>query len=230
MRVEIKSEPIVGNDNIFVSTAPYQTSFSCGLDRQFVGGILEGINYPFNEKSDSYFLRSKLCKNGPSTKLRDEGINQRSVTISSNAKASAAQNASHPRLEPVHVVQGDGTPDDATCQRYGYKPNQSDYAGCRLQLDQARQTAAREQERYNEELARYQQQVVELERQQRQDRAMRQFEGAMRLLAGQGAGGSSSTNYQAPPPPQAPTTYQTIRLPNGSQVYCTVTGSYTSCN
>ncbi len=170
-------------------------------------------------RSQKVTLQSKLANQSPDApKTKSSGVSKK------------AQNNPSATVKPVVVVQGDGTPDDATCQRYGYKPNQSDYAGCRLQLDQARQTAAREQERYNVELARYQQQVAELERQQRQDKAMRQFEGAMRLLAGQGSGGSGSPNYQAPPPPQAPTTYQTIRLPNGSQVYCTVTGSYTSCN
>ena len=187
--------------------------------------------FGYSEETSESKLRDTVCRLSPkgSQQVETQPI-PRAQPRATPTATTVKPTPDKPKPEPVVVVQGDGTPDDATCQRYGYKPNQSDYAGCRLQLDQARQTATREQERYNAELARYQQQVAELERQQRQDRAMRQFEGAMRLLAGQGAGGSGSPNYQAPPPPQAPTTYQTIRLPNGSQVYCTVTGSYTSCN
>jgi len=186
--------------------------------------------FNFAEGTAASKLRDKVCRRRAASAEEAEEKLPRPKLLPTLTATTAKPKPDKPKPVPLVVVQGDGTPDDATCQRYGYKPNQGDYAGCRLQLDQARQTAAREQERYNAELARYQQQVAELERQQRQDRAMRQFEGAMRLLAGQGAGGSGSTNYQAPPPPQAPTTYQTIRLPNGSQVYCTVTGSYTTCN
>lgn len=45
--------------------------------------------------------------------------------------------------------EGDGSPDDLACKKYGLKPQTQGYAECRMRLDLARQETLREQARIN---------------------------------------------------------------------------------
>jgi hypothetical protein len=127
------------------------------------------------------------------------------------------------------VQNGDGTQDDQTCQRYGFRPGRQDYSNCRMQIDIAKQQAAREQQRYQAELSAYQKQAEEAARDRRQARALRQLETAFGMMAGQGAGGGGYSNSYSAPPPRSPLTNQTIRLPNGNYMYCQTLNGNTDC-
>ena len=49
--------------------------------------------------------------------------------------------------------QGDGTPDHATCARYGFQVGATEYSQCRMQIDTARNQAQQQQRQYEEQLA-----------------------------------------------------------------------------
>lgn len=127
--------------------------------------------------------------------------------------------------------QGDGSLDDQTCQRYGLKPGQPEYGNCRIQIHLAKQQAAREQARYEAEMAAYEHQKQELEAEQKRKLAMRQLQLGLGLMLGQitleDIGRSSMGLPPAPRPPAIQNL--TIRLPGGAIVNCTTTGTFTNC-
>ena len=131
----------------------------------------------------------------------------------------------------TQAQRGDGSQDDQTCQRYGLKPGQPEYGNCRMQINLAKQQAAREQARYEAEMAAYEQQKQELEAERKRQLAMRQLQMGLGLMSGQvtleDIGRSSMGLPPAPRPPAIQN--QTIRLPGGGLVNCTTTGTFTNC-
>lgn len=127
--------------------------------------------------------------------------------------------------------EGDGSPDDLTCKKYGFKPNTENYAQCRLQIDIARKEAAQKQAAYDEQKRQYDAQVaaVEKERERRQASALMEF--GLRLMGGQSpANAAVSVGTGAPStPPTPPMTNQTYMLPGGRMMNCTTAGSITNC-
>lgn len=139
---------------------------------------------------------------------------QRSLTINGNASS-----------------KGDGSVDDQTCQKYGFKLSSVDYSNCRMQIDMARTQAQRDRARFQAEMATYEQMLAEQKRQQEKARAMRQLELGLRMMGGQSpidAVNSIGTGAPLSRPAQ-PIQQQSIRLPNGTFIQCTTTGSVTNC-
>jgi len=115
-----------------------------------------------------------------------------------------------------------------------------------MQLDQAKQEAQIAQQQYEIQVAQYQQQVANYQAQQeaiKKERDRRKWEMLARLGAGiansrspslLGAINEGMASAQglappsAPPPPPPPQNY-TVRLPNGTQVYCNYNAGYMSC-
>jgi hypothetical protein len=127
-------------------------------------------------------------------------------------------------------VSGDtprNDPDDATCRRYGFMPRTNEYATCRLQIDQAKQDAQRQQAQYNEQLKQYQAQLDEQKKQRNQAQGM----ALMQMGAGISSGAYNprngyGTSLKPPVPLDSPRTYV---LPGGKAMTCTTTGSVTNC-
>jgi len=142
-------------------------------------------------------------------------------------KSKGAPAASRRNSPQSRSQQGDGSQDDQTCQRYGLRPGQPEYGNCRMQIDLARQQAAREQARYQAELAAYEQQKSELEA----ERKRRTIQRGLGLLSGQitleDIGRSSLGLGPAPRAPELQN--HTIRLPNGGFVHCNTVGHVTNC-
>jgi hypothetical protein len=115
-------------------------------------------------------------------------------------------------------------PDDATCKKYGFKPKSSEYASCRLQIDQAKQDAKRQQAQFAEQQKQYEAQLEEQKRQ----RKIASGIALMQMGAGLSSGAYNANNaYGALPTPPNPN--RTYVLPGGKMMNCTTTGSVTQC-
>jgi hypothetical protein len=113
---------------------------------------------------------------------------------------------------------GDGSPDDLLCKKYGFKLQTSGYAQCRMQIELAK-SQAQEQQRQ------YQAQVAE------QEKARERAKGEALLMLGLGmmAGGGqrpSSSNFTTIQPPQMDRIYN---LPGGKFMRCSTLGMVTNC-
>ena len=115
-------------------------------------------------------------------------------------------------------------PDDLTCKKYGFKPKTNEYASCRLQIDQARQDAQRQQAQYSQQQQQYQAQQEEQKRQ----RSVAAGLALMQMGAGISSGAYNPSNgYGSLPTP--PNLNRTYILPNGKVMNCTTTGTVTNC-
>jgi len=127
--------------------------------------------------------------------------------------------------------EGDGSPDDALCKKYGLKPQTSGYAECRMRIDFAKAESKLQQEKYEREQAEYQRQLAEIEREKQRRRGAAFMELGGRMMGGQSpisALGSLGTG--APIAPSQPSSFNhTITLPNGRMINCTTMGTMTNC-
>jgi hypothetical protein len=114
---------------------------------------------------------------------------------------------------------GDGTPDHATCARYGFQTGTVEYSQCRMQIDTARNQAQQQQRQYEEQLA-----AQARAKEKAQGEAM--FLLGMGMLAGSGPKRSSVDNTYIQPPPQD----RIYNLPGGKFMRCSTMGMVTNCN
>jgi hypothetical protein len=105
----------------------------------------------------------------------------------------------------IAIAQGDGTPDHATCAKYGFKTGSVEYAQCRMQIDFARKQGQEQRRRYEDQL----------EAQQREERMAR------------GAAAMGMASRMLAPPPSNMHTYN---LPGGRSMTCNTVGAFTNCN
>lgn len=127
--------------------------------------------------------------------------------------------------------EGDGSPEDLLCKRYGLKPQTSGYGECRMRLDFAKAESQRQQAQYEREQAEYQRQMAALERERERRRAAALVEIGARMMGGQSpinALGSLGTGAPIAPTRPAPID-QTITLPGGRMINCTTMGTMTNC-
>jgi hypothetical protein len=117
-------------------------------------------------------------------------------------------------------LSGDGSPDHATCSKYGFRVGTTEYAQCRMQIDLARNQAQEQQRQYEEQIA-------------AQQKAKDKAKGEAALLLGLGmmAGGGQRqpiyNNFNALQPPQMDRIYN---LPGGKFMRCSTMGMVTNCN
>jgi len=115
-------------------------------------------------------------------------------------------------------------PDDATCKKYGFRSGSNEYASCRLQIDQARQDAQRQQAQFQQQQRQYEAQLEA----QRDAKSRAAGLALLNLGLGTMAGGSfPGTAPVAPVPPQ--NFNRTYTLPGGRIMNCTTTGTMTNC-
>jgi hypothetical protein len=115
-------------------------------------------------------------------------------------------------------------PDDATCRQYGFKPGSNEYASCRLQIDQARQDARRQQAQFEQQQRQYEAQLEA----QRDARSRAAGLALLNLGLGTMAGGNLPGTAPVAPVPQQ-NFNRTYTLPGGKIMNCTTTGTMTNC-
>jgi hypothetical protein len=119
-------------------------------------------------------------------------------------------------------------PDDATCKKYGFRPNTNEYAQCRLQIDQARVDAQRQQAQFEQQQKQYQDQL-DAQKKRRSDAAnMAMLSMGLGMMAG-GASPGSSINQQQVAPQKPMNEYRTYSLPNGQSMRCNSFGNNVQC-
>jgi hypothetical protein len=115
------------------------------------------------------------------------------------------------------LSRGDGSPDDATCVKYGFQRVGAEYAQCRMQIDLARNQALEQQRQYEAQL---------IERQREQEKAR----GAALLLHGLN---TMSGGRRSPPstmlPLAPPNSTRIYNLPGGKFMTCSTMGTVTNC-
>lgn len=123
---------------------------------------------------------------------------------------------------PAQVATND--PDDATCRRYGFKPKSNEYATCRLQIDQAKQDAQRQQAQYDQQQKQYQAQLEEQKKQKSRAAGL----ALMQMGAGISSGAYNATNgYGTLPTPPNPN--RTYIMPGGGIMNCHTVNNVTTC-
>ncbi len=147
----------------------------------------------------------------------------------SATSASSTTRSSHQTSPSGASHAGDGSQDDRTCQSYGLSPGSSSYSECRIRIDTARKDAESRQSRYQAELAAYEKQVAEANRQRERDRNLRMMELGLGMMAGGGGRGSSDSARNVGPAPLAPSLNQNIFLPDGRMMSCRTNGHVTNC-
>ena len=117
-------------------------------------------------------------------------------------------------------LTGDGSPDHATCAKYGFRVGTTEYAQCRMQIDLARTQAQEQHRQYEEQIA---------AQQKAKDKA--KGEAALLLglsmMAGSGQRQPINNNFNALQPPQMDRIYN---LPGGKFMRCSTMGMVTNCN
>ena len=143
-------------------------------------------------------------------------------------EAQAKKDEADRKREAARIArEGDGSPDDLVCKKYGFKPNTDAYASCRLQVATARREMQQQRAMYIEQ-QRQIEQAQEAERKRRQSAFMLGM--GLRMMGGQSAAGAAidqsvgAPMYQSPPP-----STRMYTLPNGRMMTCTTTGSMTNC-
>ena len=129
-----------------------------------------------------------------------------------------AQANSTQTVTPQQNARGDGTPDHATCAKYGFQAGTTEYSQCRMQIDTARKQAEEQERQYQDQLA-------------AQARAKEEAQGEALFLLGMGMLSGAQPNRRSNNFPliQPPRRNHTYTLPNGRIMTCNTNGSFTNC-
>ena len=121
--------------------------------------------------------------------------------------------------------------DGQICRKYGFKPGSNGYSECLMKIDMARLDALKDRERYERELAVYNQQLAENKRERDRQRALKQLELGLRMMGGQSIGEAARSVGTGAPimPPRPAIQNQTITLPGARSIHCTTVGTVTNC-
>lgn len=157
-----------------------------------------------------------------------ELVDRNKKTASKVVGASSSQPVRMTKTKDDPNAVGDGSDDDRTCQRYGFKPSTSEYASCRQQIDLARNQAQQQQAQLDAQQAQYQQQLEAYKKQKSQAAGLAMMGVGLGMLSNSSSG---AVSYGVPAPPTplqiSPRTYM---LPGNRVMTCTTTGNITSCN
>lgn len=150
---------------------------------------------------------------------------------------SFTTNSSTSLSDQKTISQGDGTPEHAACEKFGFRIGTTGYSDCRMKMEIAKQDAQQMQAAYELDLRKYQEQVAryEKEKQRQKDDALLRF--GLSLIGGTSPhfsenlanAGRASIGL----PPIAPSSPQiqnfTIMTPSGRLTNCTVMGNSINC-
>jgi hypothetical protein len=126
--------------------------------------------------------------------------------------------------------EGDGSSDDLTCKKFGFKPQTANYADCRLKIEIANRQALQQQAHYEEQKRRYDEQLAAIKIEKDHQRNLKQLELGLRMMSGQPIQDAVRETAGMPPLPKPPgPVNQTIIMPGGRIVNCHTTGTVTNC-
>jgi len=237
------NEPTNGNIKLTIkilSTNSIQIFQVNGIDKM---ELLDGGNYVVE-----LFEKVKVGYNDFQIKIVNkqgyEAVEYFNVRVySEKEKIELAENARLERLkierealakkleEERIAKEGDGSPDDLLCKKYGLKPQTYGYAECRMRVDFAKAESKRQQQQYEREQAEYERQLAAIETEKQRMRGFAFLELSSRMLGGQSpidALGSLGTGAPIAPIRPSPVN-QTIILPGGRMINCTTMGTMTNC-
>jgi hypothetical protein len=142
------------------------------------------------------------------------------------------------RTESERIVrEGDGSPDDQTCQKYGFKPSTMEYGQCRQTFDMARRELERQERVYAAEQQLYQEKLAEYEKEKARQESLRLMRFGAALMSGTSpyfsenfANAGRIVSGQAPIPPSF-TKIQTysVQLPGNQLMLCSLVNNYFTC-
>ena len=142
-----------------------------------------------------------------------------------STQGAATQTAVHQNIseEPKYRPQGDNSPEDSTCQRYGFTPRTDAYGQCRMQIDTAKQEMQAQRTQYAEQQRQYQDEV-------NRQKSLKQAEFWARFGSGETPNEALINTWgNGVVKPRQPPTTKTYILPGGRVMSCTTTGDITSC-
>jgi hypothetical protein len=152
-----------------------------------------------------------------------------------NAGSVSKQRANAPLLTDITSGQNlthEQAEDDRVCQSYGFAVNTPQIAECRFKIKLLREENIRRQEAYEQQMAEYQARLDAIQKDREREKALRQLEFGVRLLGGQQPvdAARSIGNMGLPALPTRPqSTLQTIILPGGRAVTCSMNGNIVNC-
>jgi hypothetical protein len=120
-------------------------------------------------------------------------------------------------------------PDDATCQKYGFKPRTNEYANCRQQIDIAKQQAQQQLAQYEEQKRQYDAQMAEYKKRRETAANLALMQCGLNMMS---TGNCSGVRNVGPAPiaPMAPSYGpRTYYLPGNRVMTCTTSGNITNC-
>ena len=149
------------------------------------------------------------------------------------------RNNSTSNTQKASKYKGDGSPDDVTCQKFGFEPSSTPYSQCRLQLDTAKRQLEAQQAQFNVQQEQYQMQKAEYDAKvadykDRQDRKF--WAGVAGMGFGMMEGKTPNDAYRQslgfPPIAPAAPAFQnySITMPGGRTANCTYTTVTRSMN
>jgi len=131
--------------------------------------------------------------------------------------------------------QGDGTADDALCQKYGFMVFTQPYSECRMKIDIAKNETKQRQALYEAEMARYNAQVAEYEKQKKREESDRMIRFGLALMGGTSPNFSENLNNAnravagLPPVPPKVQNFNII-TPRGGITPCMIVSNNVICN
>lgn len=185
---------------------------------------------------DPYFYVKEQC--------RELGFKDKTEKFGTCVLELSKRGGDQQTRSELRTARGDGTPDDATCVGYGYSVGSTEYADCRMKLDQARRDYERELRAYQAEKAAYDQRVAEGQAEARRRQQERQAQYGFCVAACSSQPGSTALGCMSrcgaasaglpfdPGAPPARPSGRTTYVINGRIINCNTSpsGSVVTCN
>ena len=161
-------------------------------------------------------------------------LRKRDQTSSIQQSSSQRQNVVQTPVQ--QPPRGDGTADDASCQRYGFAPQTDAYAQCRMQLDNVKKQLQVQQAQYVEQRRVYEQQQAQYEKEKNRREGLELLRYGSALASGTSPYASenfANANAQvygtAPVAPRPLPQSYTITMPNNKMMNCTFINNIMNC-
>lgn len=200
-----------------------------GMPTIIEGGAKLYRDYNFNKTAGEYRAEFTERKRQVEVSNREYAKRQELQRKQNEENLKQAQQNEVRRAQRA-AIEGDGSSDDLTCKRFGFKPQTSGYSECRLKLEIASRQATQQQAQYETEKRQYDEQVAAIKKEKERQRNLKQLELGLRMMGGQNIqdAAMATSGMQPLPKPPGPIN-QTIIMPGGRMVNCTTTGTVTNC-
>ena len=200
-----------------------------GMPTIIEGGTKLYRDYTFTKTAGEY--REEFAERKRQVEISNrEYIKRQEIQRKQNEENLKTSKLNEARRAQKVALEGDGSSDDLTCKKFGFKPQTSGYSECRLKLEIASRQAIQQQAQYEIEKRQYDEQVAALKKEKERQRSLKQLELGLRMMGGQTIqdAAMATAGMQPLPKPPGPVN-QTIIMPGGKMVNCTTTGTVTNC-